>query len=153
MIREIDANLLEYPHIDGLIHQANCMCQMGGGIALQIKNKFPEAYEADLKTIKGDPKKLGTFSFAVLPSNFHIYNLYSQFNIGYSRMTDYTAMVNGLELIRQHAIDSGLKSLGLPKYMGCKLGGGYYPVVRAIIDEVFDVPNAGISLYICNYGN
>ena len=159
MITEINANLLEpivteteTINLDGIIHQANCMHIMGGGIALRIRNKFPEAYEADLKTPKADPKKLGTFSVGVLPSNFHIYNMYSQFNIGFGRMTDYSAVVNGLEAIRENAIENGLKKLGLPKYMGCRLGGGYWPVVRAIIEEVFDSKSEGIlDLYICNY--
>ena len=111
MITEINANLLEpivaeteTINLDGIIHQANCMHIMGGGIALRIRNKFPEAYEADLKTPKADPKKLGTFSVAVLPSNFHIYNMYSQFSIGWKRETNYTAVVDGLEAIRQHAL-------------------------------------------------
>lgn len=148
MINEIDANLLEYP-VDGIIHQANCFHTMGGGIALRIKNKFPEAYESDLATPKGDREKVGTFSVAVLPSNLHIYNMYSQYMFGMGRQTDYTAVANGLEKIVLHALENGLKSLGLPKYMGCRLGGGSWPVVRAIIDEVFSVRD--IDLYICNY--
>lgn len=148
MIHEIDANLLEHP-LDGIIHQANCLHIMGGGIALRIKNKWPEAFEADLSTKKADRTKLGTFSVAVLPSNFHIYNMYSQFDIGFGRRTDYTAVVKGLEAIRDHAEENGLQRLGCPKYMGCKLGGGYWPVVRSIIDEVFAI--SYLDLVICNY--
>lgn len=149
MIHEINANLLEQP-LDGIIHQANCMHIMGGGIAYRIRTKWPEAYEADTKTPKADPKKLGTFSVAVLPSNFHIYNMYSQFGIGFKRETDYTAVVEGLEAIREHATANGLRKLGLPKYMGCRLGGGYWPVVREIINEVF-LNDDTIDIYICNY--
>lgn len=148
MIHEKNANLLEEP-LDGIIHSCNCLHIMGGGIALRIKNKWPEAFEADLKTPKADLKKLGTFSVAVLPSNFHIYNMYGQFNIGFGRRTDYTAVVRGLEAIKEHAIDNGLKKIGCPKYMGCRLGGGYWPVVRAIIEEVFE--NSEIEFVICNY--
>jgi O-acetyl-ADP-ribose deacetylase (regulator of RNase III) len=152
MIHEINANLLEEP-LDGIIHQANCMHIMGGGIALRIRNKWPEAYEADLKTPKSDPKKLGTFSVAILPSNFHIFNMYSQFGIGFKRETNYTAVVEGLEKIRDFAIENGLTKLGLPKYMGCRLGGGHWPVVRAIIEEVFEASPEGdkLDLVICNY--
>jgi len=150
MIHEVDVSLLDQP-LDGIIHQANCMHIMGGGIALRIRNKWPEAYEADLKTPKSDPKKLGTFSVAVLPSNFHIYNLYSQFNIGFGRMTNYEAVATGLSAIKYHAANAGLKTLGLPKFMGCKLGGGDYRIVRAIIEVEFE--NSPLDLYICNYGN
>ncbi len=36
---------------------------MQSGIARQIREKYPEAYEADCKTVAGDIKKLGTFSW------------------------------------------------------------------------------------------
>ena len=148
MINEINANLLTYP-LDGVIHSANCFHTMGGGIALRIRNKFPEAYEADCQTPYGDPKKMGTFSVAVLPSNFHIFNMYGQFTIGMGKQTSYDAMDNGLRLIEKHALDNGLQRLGLPKNMGCVLGGGKWSVVRAIIGEVFT--NSPVDLYICNY--
>lgn len=126
---------------------------MGGGIALRIRNKWPEAYEADLQTEHGSKDKLGTFSVAILPSNFHIFNMYSQYTFGMGRQTNYDAVVRGLEAIREYAIANGLQKLGLPKYMGCRLGGGYWPVVRQIIAEVFenDGLNSPIDLAICNY--
>jgi O-acetyl-ADP-ribose deacetylase (regulator of RNase III) len=148
MIHEINANLLEYP-VDGIIHSANCFHTMGGGIARRIKDKFPEAYEADLETICGDKEKLGTFSVAVLPSNFHIYNLYGQYNFGIGRQTRYDALCDGLEKVELHARHNDLKSLGLPCRMGCVLGGGDYRIVRQIIEVVF--VESPLELYICNY--
>lgn len=151
MITEIDTNLLEYSPLDGIIHQANCFHKMAGGIAFQIKQKFPEAYEADLKTTVGDKSKLGSFSVAVLPTNYHIYNLYSQYNFGFGRMTNYEAFTVGLSLIERHAFNNGLKKLGLPKFIGCRLGGGDWRIVKTIIEVTFE--NSPIDLYICNYGN
>ena len=148
MIHEIDANLLEYP-LDGIIHSANCMLKFGAGIALQIQRKFPQAYEADLKTVRGDNSKLGTFSLAVLPSNFHIYNMYGQFGFGMGRQTSYDAFADGLNLIEAHASKNGLKKIGLPKYMGSRLGGGSWPIVHAIIESIFK--ESLLELYICNY--
>jgi O-acetyl-ADP-ribose deacetylase (regulator of RNase III) len=149
MIHEIDANLLEYP-VDGIIHQANCFHTMGGGIARRIKEKFPEAYEVDVKSAARGTNRLGTFSVAVLPSHFHIYNLYGQYNFGAQvRQTNYDALCTGLEKIEKHARENALKSLGLPKRMGCVLGGGSWNIVVAIIREVFDT--SPLELYICNY--
>jgi len=68
---------------DVIIHGCNCFCQMGAGIAATIKTVFPEAYEADLQTPKGDKEKLGTFSYAtVLRDNneITIINAYSQYH-------------------------------------------------------------------------
>ena len=44
---------------DVIVHGCNCQCAMGKGIALSIKQQFPEAYDADLHTQKGDRAKLG----------------------------------------------------------------------------------------------
>lgn len=49
---------------DVIVHGCNCQCVMGKGIALSIKEQFPEAHAADCATPKGDPAKLGTISFA-----------------------------------------------------------------------------------------
>lgn len=148
MIYEIDKNLLE-AELDGIIHSCNCFHTMGGGIAYRIKVKYPEAYEADWKTPYGEYAKLGTFSVAILPSNFHIYNLYGQFSFGAGKQTSYDAVDSGLRYIEIHARENGLKTLGLPKNMGCVLGGGDFRVVRAIIECVFCI--SPIDLYICNY--
>ena len=45
---------------DVIIHGCNCQCRMGRGIALTIKQQFPEAYTADCQTEIGDSAKLGT---------------------------------------------------------------------------------------------
>lgn len=149
MITEIDANLLEYP-LDGIIQSCNCFHIMGGGIAARIKEKFPDAYKADLKTPYGDQKKLGTFSYAVLDSNYHIFNLYGQYSIGMGRQTHYEAIYNGLDNICNFSLENGLRKLGLPKNMGCVLGGGNWRIVRTMIDVIFSEVN-DIELFICNY--
>ena len=48
---------------DLIIHGCNCFCTMGAGIAKTIKEKFPEAYRADLETEKGARSKLGQISW------------------------------------------------------------------------------------------
>ena len=148
MIHEIDTNLLTYP-LDGIIHSCNCFHIMGGGIALRIKNKYPEAYAADCKTEWGDKDKLGTYTVAVLPSNFHIYNMYGQYDIGMGKRTSYDAFWSGLLNIERSARENGLVKIGLPKNMGCRLGGGEWTIVRAIIEVIF--AESPLELYICNY--
>lgn len=81
MARIIEGDLIELAkagQFDAIIQGCNCLCQMGKGIALTIKNTWPEAYEADLRTIKGDRNKLGTYSFAWTGS-FYIINAYTQY--------------------------------------------------------------------------
>jgi O-acetyl-ADP-ribose deacetylase (regulator of RNase III) len=47
---------------DVIIQGCNCQCRMGRGIALTIKQQFPEAYTADCQTEIGDRAKLGNFT-------------------------------------------------------------------------------------------
>ena len=63
MIEITHGNILR-TDAEALVNTVNCVGFMGKGIALAIKQQFPEAYEADLKTTKGERSKLGTFSYA-----------------------------------------------------------------------------------------
>jgi len=150
MITEIDANLLEYP-LDGFLHQCNCFCTMGAGIALSIKNKYPELYKADIQFSKrGDSSKLGKFSTVKCHDDKQGYNMYGQYNMGMGkRQTNYEAVYKGLYDICAHATVNNIMKLGLPRNMGCVLGGGSWIVIRAIIEDIFGAWQN--DLYICNY--
>jgi len=139
----IHKDLLEYP-ANAIVHQANCFCTMGSGVAAQIRKKYPEAYEADCATEKGGESKLGTYSWALAEDGKYIFNLYSQFDFGYDggRRTSYDALVNGFEKIKDNA-EKQVKVLGkafvvaIPYKIGSDLGGGNWQIVRAIIKEIF----------------
>ena len=151
MVQEIDADLLDYP-LQGIIHQANCMHTMGSGIARLIREKYPEAFDADLKSgTKGDSHRLGSYSVAhCLKEDKYIFNLYGQYNYGHmARFTSYDAVDRGLRKIEAYAQENHLSTLGLPKKMGCMRGGGSWHIVRAIVEDVFN--ESPIELYICNY--
>jgi O-acetyl-ADP-ribose deacetylase (regulator of RNase III) len=152
MITHCTGNLVKEP-FDAFIHQANCFNTMGSGVAKFVKESYPEVYEADCRTIKGDVGKLGTFSFAKTKDGKIGYNLYSQFNYGYDGKlyTNYDAMRVGLEKIREHAKLS-LKpnaKIGIPCRMGCARGGGDWNEVLKIIKEVFEKEN--LEIVICEF--
>ncbi len=149
MITELKTNLLTYP-LQAIVHQANCYHTFGAGIALQIKKIYPEAYEVDKTTKCGDRLKLGTFSIAhCLKEDKYIYNMYSQYDFGYiERMTSYDAMYDGLSKIKADILHKHLSTIGLPKYIGCGLGGGNWNIVNTIINEVFKDTKT-IDVYIC----
>lgn len=54
---------------DVIVHGCNCFCQMGAGIARPIRQKFPQAYIEDRKTVRGDVSKLGTYTFATVETS------------------------------------------------------------------------------------
>lgn len=138
MITEINKNLLELGEAEVIIHQANCFHTMGTGIAKAIKEMYPEAYEADLRTDRGRPSKLGEISYATrklieFPYERHIVNLYGQFYYGRKmRYTNYEAVAIGLARIKKMFEN---KVLALPFKMGCNNAGGDWRVVRAIIES------------------
>jgi O-acetyl-ADP-ribose deacetylase (regulator of RNase III) len=96
---------------------------MGSGIARQIREQFPHAYEADKTTVSGDRSKLGTYTVA-LGKRFNIINAYTQY--GFNRggtnndMFEYEAFQNILDtLVKEYP---GCR-FGFPM-IGCGLAGG-----------------------------
>jgi len=120
---------------DAIVHGCNCQCVMGKGIALTIKQRFPEAYAADLATGKGDRSKLGTISVARIERGertFHVVNGYTQFHWqGRGVKADYEAIRNVMKALK--ARFSG-RRIGYPK-IGAGLAGGDWAVIASIIGE------------------
>ena len=137
----IEGNLLDCPEgINIIAHGCNCFHTMGAGIARQIKERYPEAYQADKETSYGLKSKLGTFSYA--KSGFiKIANLYTQFNCGGQRELNYEALYNCLVNLRDainHGSNSNSYVLGLPFLIGCGLAGGDARIVKTMHDVIFE---------------
>lgn len=136
-----------------IIHQANCFCTMGSGIAREIRLRYPRAYAVDKQTVKGAKSKLGQFTVAVADKDQDrtIINLYSQYNYGTAKAlyTDYRAMRKGLEDIREFIYKMGWqnKVVGIPFNMGCDRGGGDWEIVQQTIQIIFG--NSPIQILIC----
>lgn len=135
MIKYIDGDLVKQSDLfDVILHGCNCYCTMGSGIAPLIKAKFPEAYEVDCATKKGDNNKLGTISFTK-NTNPIVCNIYSQFGYGggrYGRIDlDYEALRSGLKLVKTNF--SG-KKIGCNR-IGSGLAGGEWDVIEKIIED------------------
>jgi len=93
---------------------------MGGGIAREIRNKYPQAYAADLETSTGDILKLGSFTTADA-GKFLIVNAYTQFNTSQGEdVFEYESFYLILKKL-QHVY--GKRRFGLP-YIGMGLARG-----------------------------
>lgn len=154
MITEVVGNLLDTDKCSVIVHQANLFHTFGAGIAKAIKDKFPEAYEADKRTQHGDLGKLGTYSAAKITDSKgtsikFVANLYSQEGVGgQDRQTSYDAMVMGLEKLKQRLeMRSDSPTLGIPFQLGCGLANGNWTIVRAIIESIFATSKVPVFIY------
>jgi O-acetyl-ADP-ribose deacetylase (regulator of RNase III) len=141
MLKHTKGNLLdlaEAGEFDIVVQGCNCFNTMGGGIAREIRERYPEVAQVDAKTKKGDYNKLGTWTehmaigrHAQPQSYYTIINAYTQYNM--SQGTDvfeYTAF----ELILQKLCHAyGNKRIGLP-YIGMGLAGGDKEVILEQIE-------------------
>lgn len=115
--------LAEAGEFDIIVQGCNCFCTMNSGLAKQIKDQYPEAYAADLKTEKGSWNKLGDYSL-FRGKRFTIINAYTQF--GFNKpgeckdVFDYNAFAIILEKLER---TFGSSSFGFP-LIGCGLAGG-----------------------------
>lgn len=127
-------------------HQANCMNTMGSGVAKVLRAAFPEIYEADQATVKGDTAKLGSLSWTF---NEHgmMFNLYGQFNYGYdgTQYTDLQALENAFTIMSLFLDAANVTKVGLPK-LGCGLAGAKWEDVEAII--LRQLPDKDIIVYV-----
>lgn len=120
-------------HFDVILHGCNCFCAMGAGIAKQIKKELPEAWEADLRTTKGDRSKLGTYSQATIirpGAEFLVLNAYTQFHWrGKGVKVDYTAV---RDVFRRVASEFPDKRIAFPA-IGAGYAGGNWGRLSSII--------------------
>lgn len=126
---------IENNKADVLVHGCNCFCNMGAGIALTIKNRYPEAYNIDLLTERGAANKLGTYTKAsinVSGKSFIIINAYTQYNWkGNNILADYDAIRHVFQSIRKDF--SGLRIVY--PLIGAGLAKGNWEMIKSIIDE------------------
>jgi O-acetyl-ADP-ribose deacetylase (regulator of RNase III) len=129
-------DLAEAGAFDIVVQGCNCFNTMGGGIAREIRERYPHVAEADAETVRGDYNKLGNWTRAVVVEEpkyaFTIINAYTQFDM--SQGTDvfeYTAF----ELILQKLVRLyGNYSIGLP-YIGMGLAGGDKDIIILMIES------------------
>lgn len=138
---------LKSGEVSSIGHQANCFNTMNSGVAKAIRLAFPQVYEVDCFTKKGDRNKLGNVTAAEYEREDQsvgiIYNLYGQYNYGYDAKgyTNYEALRGALLNMRKD-LDGAVgkedwKKVGFPK-IGAGLGGGDWSVIEGIIMDVFD---------------
>ena len=151
-LKHAKGNLLDMAEagdFDIIVQGCNCFNTMGGGIAREIRERYPMAALVDYGTLKGDYNKLGNYTTA-FTGKFLIVNAYTQFNM--SQGTDvfeYTAFQLILEKLLH---EFGSKRIGLP-YIGMGLAGGDQDTIIPMISEFAeDVARIGGTVTLVEFG-
>ena len=150
-MKEIKGNLIDLVYrnkFEIIVHGCNCFCTMGSGLAKEIKERIPVAFEADLKTIKGDFNKLGNFTYAHECDDsgmgFMVINAYTQFYYDARlKPLDYEALTLVFRKINQAYRG---KFIGVP-LIGAGLAGGDWNRIKAIIETELDEMDVTIVHY------
>lgn len=156
--KTVKGNICDLPEgVNTIIHQANTQNIMASGVALALKNKWPQVEKADQlvheylqKNNLEDSALLSHFSKAKIPligaGELTVYNLYGQelrrpSDAGCA--TDYNAVVKGFERVveaildEEQANDEYAPIVGIPHLMGCDRAGGDWEIYEAIIRKSF----------------
>lgn len=131
----VQGNLIEIAkrnEVDIIVHGCNCFNTMGAGIAASIAKEFPDAYNADQETVRGDAGKLGSYTIG-LHGRLVIINAYTQY--GTSRdgkdVFEYTAFERVLDKLA-HRFSS--YRFGFPM-IGMGLAGGDPERIISMMDK------------------
>lgn len=138
MIQTIYGNILDEKR-GIIVHGCNTCGVMGAGIALQIKNRYPDAYrDYYLKCNQTIDKRslLGNIVITKITSDLYIVNAFTQVNYGrYHFWNDenYEAIHSVFTKVNPLAFELSLPIL-FPM-IGSGLGGGDFVIIRDIIER------------------
>lgn len=137
-----------------LVHQVNCQCTMGSGLAKIIKDRYPVVFQEYIEfsnSFEVAYQRLGEINIVKISRKQAVCNLFGQFKYGSDgkRYTSYDALVDGFTKLRDFCVEKGVKSIAIPKNIGCGLGGGDWNIVYAIICSVFE--ETLLRIEICEY--
>jgi len=141
-------NLLNFTE-DAVGQGCNCFSNMCAGVALALKNTYPEIFETDKNSLLKPVEKLGNFTKGILKKNGKtFYNIYSQFDFGINKVyLNYQALEKSLTAVLKDMKLNNLKSLALPK-IGCGLAGGEWDKVLKILEKIDKMFDSKIKIVI-----
>ena len=125
-------NLAAAGKFDIIIHGANCFNTMGGGIAKEIRQRYPEAAKVDGGTIQGDYRKLGNWTECIVKDGFTILNCYTQYNMSTGQdVFEYEAFAL---IVKKLVHEFPGKSFGVP-YIGMGLAMGDATIILELLED------------------
>ena len=139
-VRYVEGNIFD-TDCNIIVHQTNCQGVMGHGIALQVKERYPNVFEKYKKCCDLTGKKEELLGTVLYIDTFDkkdrcIANIFGQLNYGEGLQTNYGKLAKGFDDITEFAKKRGY-SVAIPYKIGCGLAHGNWDVVREIIESIF----------------
>ncbi len=129
-----------------IAHGCNCRGVYGAGIALQVRKRYPEAYQAYMRKHKSVGWHLGDVQYVEAASGFLVVNMATQDTYGRTgRHVDYGAVRTCFQEVLAFC-EGADKGLAIPK-VGCNLGGGDWTVVEGIIVDCLRSRQVDVEVY------
>lgn len=160
MLQLAKGNLIDMAEqglFDIIIHGCNCQNTMGSGIAKEIRERYPQVFDADSTmsyTYQNPVLKLGNFSVATdnpIDPKFEIVNAYTQLKY-LPRGVDHFDYESFELILRKLAVISPDARYGFP-YIGMGLAGGDKDRIIAMIQDFAEQVSAtGGSVTLVEFG-
>lgn len=146
-MKVIEGDLTDFPEgVNVILQNCNIHAVQGSGLARNIRNKFPEVYQADKDfKVEVGPKRFGNFSYVDLSSDNskRVYNLYGQ-DLGMEFPLNVNAFMKALEKSLVHiSTEVDKPKIGIPWLICCGLCNGDFTYIRPIVE--FFVENYNID--------
>ncbi len=118
--------------VDYMLHVTNSQRVYRSGVAKEVRDRIPEAYEAYMATqVKG--------TIGCVTKGGYVYNMTAQEYYGYDkkRYLDYGALAECLftvrEDLKQVTVMRKVWKIGIPHYLGSGLAGGDWDIVLELV--------------------
>lgn len=132
-----------------IAHGVNEQGVMGSGVALAIRNKWPQVYERYLKHCRGYHH--GTADIIQINDGLYVANCYTQETYGRERRryADPTAIQTSLQQVCLYSSLFDVRPIFMPR-IGCGLGGLSFEVdVQPVIEQlIYQFPN--VDIFVCD---
>lgn len=132
---EIKGDLFEnFSQGDAIAHGVNCRGFMGSGIALPIKNEFPNNFLAYNDQCNGQRLEPGDV-LAFHEGGVIVFNMATQFEPGPDARYEWVGLAAAN--LYSYCRDNAIPVVKMPK-IGCGIGGLEWESVRDILEEIGD---------------
>lgn len=129
---------------DAIVNPINCVGVMGGGLALEFKNRYPEMFKVYVDLCKAGHLTPGTIYGHRPPSGPVVLNFPTKDHWKDPSLIKY--IHEGLPELISTMRDMDLKSVAIPA-LGCGLGGLNWADVEPVIRKAFKDTDLEVHLY------